>query len=102
MQRHIPINNALPWVSLVYLIQISDTNIPLLDEKIAKIRSLVADWGNWHELMGFKFDVKLGMEYIANCSLFKPDSWILERLDKLIERIEQMNRKHEEAPYEDR
>ena len=96
MQKHILINNALPWVSPVYSIQISDINIPLLDEKIAKIRSLVADWGDWHELMGFKLDVKLGMEYIANCSLFKPDSWILERLDKLIERIEQMNQKHEE------
>jgi hypothetical protein len=96
MQRHIPIHNALPWVSPVYTIQISDENIPLLDDKIAKIRSLVADWGDWHELMGFKLDVKLGMEYIANCSLFKSDSWILERLDKLIERIEQMNQKHEE------
>ena len=97
MQKHILINNALPWVSPMYSIQISDTNIPLLDEKIAKIRSLVADWGNWHEFMGYKHEVKLGMEYIANCSLFKPDSWILERLDKLIERIEQMNRKYKEV-----
>ena len=96
MQKHILINNALPWVSPVYSIQISDINVPLLDEKIAKIRSLVADWENWHELMGFKLYVKLSMEYIANCSLFKPDSWILERLDKLIERIEQMNQKRKE------
>lgn len=96
MQKHILINNALPWVSPVYSIQISDINVPLLDEKIAKIRSLVADWENWHELMGFKLDVKLSMEYIANCSLFKPDSWTLERLDKLIERIEQMNQKRKE------
>lgn len=96
MQKHILINNTLPWVSPMYSIQISDINVPLLDEKIAKIRSLVDDWGDWHELMGFKFCVKLCMEYIANCSSFKPDSWILERLDKLIERIEQMNQKHEE------
>ena len=81
----------------MYSIQISDINVPLLDEKIAKIRSLVADWGDWHELMGFKFCVKLCMECIANCSSFKPDSWILERLDKLIERIEQMNQKRKET-----